>query len=83
MDTENELREFVLNEILRGEDAGPLSNEDNLIDSGVLDSMAMMQMVTHLEKNYGITVEANDLVPETFESIRALADFVARKAKNA
>ena len=79
MDTESELREFVLKEILRGEDAGQLGNEDNLIDSGVLDSMAMMQVVTHLEKTYGITVETNDLVPETFQSIRALSEFVARK----
>ena len=81
MGAEKELRDFVLNEIMRGEDAGQLDNEDNLIDSGVLDSMAMMQMVTHLEKTYAIKVETDDLVPETFQSIKALSDFVARKQK--
>jgi len=79
MDIEQELREFVFKEILRGEDASQLGSNDNLINSGVLDSMAMMQIVTHLEKNYGITIETDDLVPETFESIRAIARFLERK----
>lgn len=79
MNTEQELQKFILSEILKGEDASQLGSEDNLIDSGVLDSLAMMQIVTHVEKTYAISVDTEDLVPETFESVRALSEFIARK----
>ena len=56
-----------------------LTNDLRLIDDGVLDSMAIFELVSFVEDEYGIELEDDELMPETFESIDALARLVSRK----
>ncbi len=43
------------------------------------DSMAVVTLVTHLEEQFGIMVDDEEISAETFESVGSLADFVDRK----
>ena len=79
MDLQQELRQHILNELLPGEDPAGFSDDFDLIGGGVLDSLAMVNLVTHLEQAYGVEVAPADLVPENFGSVRALAAFVQGK----
>ena len=54
-----------------------VTETESLMDAGVLDSLRLMDLVPELEKTFGITVEAEDLTPENFDSIRAISTFVA------
>jgi Phosphopantetheine attachment site len=45
----------------------------------LFDSVAALQLILELEKEFKILVEDGDIVPENLESLESLADFVCRK----
>jgi acyl carrier protein len=51
----------------------------NLVDGGLLDSLAIMNLITWLEKHFSIEFDDGDIVLEHFCSINALLDFMQRK----
>jgi acyl carrier protein len=83
MDLKQELLTYILKEHLPGEAPDSLKPDDDLIGSGILDSLAMVNLVTHLEKHYGIVVGAEEMSPDNFGSVSALARFVAGKQASA
>ena len=82
MTIEEQIRHHILQTQLPGEDPANLQPDDDLIDSGILDSMGIMQLVTHLEKEYGINIPTEEIEPEHFVSVSALAAFVRGKQAN-
>ncbi|TMC55063.1 MAG: acyl carrier protein [Chloroflexi bacterium] len=50
----------------------------NLLGDGILDSLAMMDLIVWLEQTFGITIETEDLVPENFGTLNAMAVYVAK-----
>lgn len=48
----------------------------SLTESGVIDSVGMMALVGFLEDRYGIKIEDEDLMPENFDCLRAITDYV-------
>lgn len=55
----------------------------DLIDNNIMDSLAMIGLVSFLENEYGIEFGDQDFVPENFQSIHAIANFVEQKQKTA
>lgn len=52
----------------------------NLLDSGTIDSLAMIDLVVFLEDTFGISVATDDLIPDNFATLDAIADYVARSS---
>ena len=50
-----------------------------LLEDGVLDSLGILELVTFLQDEIGVGVEDDELLPENFTSIDAIASFVASK----
>ncbi|MDP9171884.1 MAG: acyl carrier protein [Acidobacteriota bacterium] len=75
-----ELRQFILSRFLPGETASNLRDDTPLRTSGILDSVATLQVVSFLEEHYGIQVEAHEAGVENFDSIDSIAAFVKSKA---
>ena len=48
------------------------------LEKGILDSTGVLELVAHLESQYGITVETDELAPENLDSIDAVAGFRLR-----
>jgi acyl carrier protein len=71
---ETQLRGFIEQEIL--EDESPV--EDPLA-SGLLDSLAVEQLIAYIEDEFGVTFEDDELVAENFASLPAVAGLVASK----
>lgn len=77
-DTAGQIRTFVLARFPIAAKKG-LKNTDSLLESGIVDSLGILEIVAFLEKEFGITISDEELVPENFESIESLAKFsVAR-----
>jgi acyl carrier protein len=79
MDIEQEVRQFIAGN-LKSELPADLTADYRLIDNGVLDSLAMFEVIAFIENSYGIEVEDADLSAENFETTRAIAGLVARKS---
>jgi acyl carrier protein len=57
----------------------PLEHDEDLLASDQLDSQGMMELVAFVEESFAIEVGDEDLFPENFKSVDAIAGFVARK----
>ncbi len=56
-----------------------LADDENFFMSGVVNSLFAMQLVTFVEKEFGVAVENEDLDLKNFNSVDAIAAFVSRK----
>jgi acyl carrier protein len=72
------IREFVLEEGAWHRGPDELTDDVPLL-TGVLNSIAIVDLVALLESEFGIVVENDDLDPENFSSIHAIVAFVERK----
>ncbi len=54
-------------------------NNADLFESGIVNSLFAVQLMTFLERTYRIVVDADDLDIANFRSIDSTAAFVARK----
>ncbi len=56
-----------------------VSDTDSLVEHGVIDSLTMMELIGFLERTYEIQVTDDELIPENFETLSAIAGFVEQK----
>jgi acyl carrier protein len=77
------VREFVIANFLFGQDDGRLTNQASFLESGVIDSTGVLELVGFLEQRFGIEVADRELVPENLDSVDNVAAFVTRKVSAA
>ena len=65
-----------------GKDTGlELGAETDLLESGLIDSTAVMDLVVWIEDMFGISVEAEDLTAANFGTPRKITDYVEKNRK--
>ena len=74
-----EIRQFILSEFLPGEKASNLHDNTPLRTSGILNSLAVLRLVTFIEQRYHIEVEAHEASVENFDNINSIASFITSK----
>lgn len=55
-----------------------IRQDTRLLETSLLNSMDLLEMVTHIEEQYDITVDPDDLVPENFESPGKIVELVMK-----
>jgi acyl carrier protein len=53
-----------------------LNHEDNLFNTGILDSAALLHFVGYIEKKFEFSIPDEDLIPDKFTSIKSIADYI-------
>ncbi len=48
------------------------ASEESLIDDGILDSLDIVSLVAAIDTEFGVTVPAEEIIPENFNSAEAL-----------
>lgn len=77
--TEKEIRAFIVENFLFGRDDGKLKPDTSFLDTGIIDSTGVMELVMFVEKRCGVKVEDNELDPANLDSVNRLARFIERK----
>jgi len=77
-ETRDQIRAFVRRRFPLAA-AAAVKDEDSLLDSGIIDSLGILDLVAFLEKTFGIRVGDEELNPANFDSIAAVVRFVATK----
>lgn len=80
---EENLRQFIVENILFSGGKYPYPDEASFLESGVVDSMSVMELVMYAEKTYKISIGDNEIVPANFDSIRNLSGFIRQKLASA
>jgi len=73
-----QIRTFVVDNYLFGE-KGKLGNDDSFMESGIIDSTGILELVRFLESTFGITVADEELIPDNLDSINKIVAFLQTK----
>lgn len=76
---EEEVKQFILREFLPGEDPAALTSETPLMTTGILDSIATLKLISHLEREYSVAFEAHETDYEHMNTIQDIAGMVRSK----
>ena len=77
MDRKTVLMDFIKNDIMRNRNA-KLSEDEDLLSSGILDSLGILQLVAFIEKSFGIRIPDEDVVFDNFQSLNAMAEYLQK-----
>jgi acyl carrier protein len=79
MDIIPQVKNYILTRYLPGEDAATLTPETELINGGILDSLATLDLVGFLERSFGIELEAHDMDPRNLGTLGDIERLVQSK----
>lgn len=82
MELHEALRGYIINELFKGKLPKDFDDTYDLIDSGFMDSLSMMGLITYLEKQHQVEFGMNEIVPENLKSINALSVFIENKTSS-
>ena len=74
-----QIRKFILNKFPLARKQ-QIKDSNNLLESGVLDSLGVLDLVSFVEQEFFVHVTDDELVPENFESIDRIAAFIETKS---
>ncbi|MEO8039218.1 MAG: acyl carrier protein [Betaproteobacteria bacterium] len=76
---EDVVRDFIVINFLFGETDRKLSDDDSLLELGIIDSTGILELVFFLEATYAIQIREQEMVPANLDSISKVANFISRK----
>jgi len=78
-DIKSAVKKFILNEYLPGEDPAALTDTTPLVTTGILDSIAVLKVVSFLENQFDILIQPHEAVVENLNTLSDIERFVGSK----
>ncbi len=75
----DQVRAFVVTNYLFGQEGRLPADHDSLIESGVVDSTGILELIEFLEETFGISVGDTETVPDNLGSVAGISAFVGAK----
>ena len=79
MEIQEQIRQYILENFMYSDDASALTNDRSLIDSGIMDSTGVLELVGFIEETFEVQVDDTELVPENFDSVDKITGYIKRK----
>ncbi len=80
MNNKQKIKDFIIETFLFGSNDNSLGDEDSFLETGIIDSTGVLELVSFVEEEFEIEVRDEELVPENFDSLNKLAEYVGRKS---
>ncbi|MEU3056608.1 acyl carrier protein [Streptomyces griseus] len=74
------IRDYIVQEFLGGEDAADLTDDFDLIESTVVNSLGLVRLISWISETYGIPVDDIPLEPAAYRTLADIRDFVGKAA---
>jgi acyl carrier protein len=74
------VRNFIISEFLLGEDPSLLADDAKLISGGIMDSIAVVRLVSYLEEHFGFQLQSQDVTVSRFDTIERIVGTVQEKS---
>ncbi len=76
------LKDYILEDLLPGEDPDALEDTTPLVTGGVMDSIATIKFATFVDEKYGIDLEAHELSADYIDTLAQMADLIFSKLQD-
>ena len=82
MEIRKRIRDFITETFLVGGNIETVNDNDSFMQKEIIDSTGVLELTTFVEKEFGISIEDNELVPVNLDSIDNLVNFIGRKTQS-
>ncbi|MGQ0603040.1 MAG: acyl carrier protein [Anaerolineales bacterium] len=72
------LRRYIRDDLLMGQNL-VVNDDDDLLLSGLVDSLGVVRLVTFIETEFNTVVPPEDVVLENFQTLNAMAEYLHRR----
>ena len=76
---QEKVRLFLIENIFNSKDAGDLKDETALISSRLMDSIVALKLVSFIEENFAIEIEANEIDQDHLDTLTKIVNFIIEK----
>ncbi len=78
-DVLKEVREYVIENFLLGDEDEAFSDSESFLESGLIDSTGILEVISFLEETYRIEIADEEMIPDNLDSVERVARFVVSK----
>jgi acyl carrier protein len=75
------IRKYIAENFLFSKDGYPHSDDASFLNEGIIDSMNVLELVMFIETNFHVQVPDQDIVPDNFDSVTKLANYIRSRLK--
>jgi acyl carrier protein len=74
-----QIEKFVVEELMLKNKGFKLDHNLSLIHEAVIDSIGLLRLIAFFEEKFGVVVEDDELIPEKFDTIDEMTEFILAK----
>lgn len=78
MDIASEIKKFLMDQRLVKKNSD-IGENVSLLEEEIIDSLGILELTVFIETRYGIKVDTHELVPDNFDSLSAIENYVSKK----
>jgi acyl carrier protein len=82
MEIEPQIRDYVARNLLFSDDGFGYDDDASFLQEGIVDSVGVLELVLFVEETFGVEVDDQEIVPDNFDSVDKLANYIRSKAAN-
>jgi len=82
MSAELTIKNFIIENFIIDESTATLDNDQSFLESGIIDSTGILELVSFLEEHYNIKIEDEELIPGNLDSVNNVVTFINKKLGN-
>jgi len=77
----DQVRQFIREELASAKGINSFSDDESLMENGVIDSLGVFRLVTFLEENFGVRIGDEEISAENLQSVNKIEQLVLGKGK--
>jgi len=59
-----------------------IASNESLLSGQTIDSLGIIELVTHIESKYNLKMDQDDLTIENFDSVKAISNYIFAKTQS-
>ncbi len=81
MNVEQTINNFIIENFIIDGNSDRLDHDKSFLESGIIDSTGILELVSFIEEHYNISVEDEELIPGNLDSVNNVVKFIGNKTK--
>jgi acyl carrier protein len=73
------LKDFICKNFLFTSDAVNIEDDTSFLESGIVDSTGILELIDFLEEKFEIQIENREVIPENLDSLNNIERFISTK----
>ena len=73
------MKSWIVANILLSDGEFPIAETESFLDTGLIDSLGVMELVMYVRTEYRVDVAPLEVTPENFDSINGVTRYIERK----